>query len=138
MPNSPRVSAGFLVCLVAGVIVFGIGISMSRDIKAGDVNCPINSTVNDDQSVKPTNNTVAICLAVAQDESQAKVASKSALTYGLILGGVAIVIAGVGFSIMDAGNGPSQRGGPRPVIPPQQPPGQFPAPGQPYPQRPQP
>jgi hypothetical protein len=133
MPNSPRVSVGFLLCLIVGVIVCGIGISTSRNIKAGDVDCTPNSTVGDDQSVKPTNNSVAICLAEAQADSQAKVASKSAFSYGLILGGVAIMIAGVGFSIMDASGGSSQPSGPRPVFPPQQ----LPTPGQPFPGPPQ-
>jgi hypothetical protein len=111
------------------------GLATAHSIKSGKVNCIPTSTVDDNEAIKPTSNAVANCIAASEADSQAKVTSQSTVAFACILGGVAIMISGIGFSIM--GGNASQPGGPRPPMPPQQPHGQFSAPGQPYPYPPQ-
>jgi hypothetical protein len=137
MPNSSRFSGGFVACFMLGLFVCAAGLATAHSIKSGKVECAPTSTLNDNEAVKPTTNAVAVCIAASEAESQAKVTSQSTVAFGCILGGVAIMIAGIGFSIMSSSAPLSQPGGPRPPMPVQQPQGQFPAPGQPYPYPPQ-
>jgi hypothetical protein len=137
MPNSSRFAGGFVACFIFGLLVCGAGLATALSIKSGKVDCTPNSTIADNEAVKPTSNAVANCIAASEVDSQAKVTSQSTLAFGCILGGVAIMISGIGFSIMNSNAPLSQLGGPRPPMPPQQPYGQFPAPGQPYPHPPQ-
>jgi hypothetical protein len=135
MPNSSsKIFAGFFVCsLVFGLLVCGVGITTALTIKSDKVDCMPAYTAGDNEAFKPTTNGVAVCIAASEAAIQANVTRQSTLAFGLILGGVAIMISGIGFSVMGRSTGLPQLAGPRPPMPPQQPYGQSPVPSQPRP-----
>lgn len=111
---------------------------MMVTVKHEDMECNPGaaSTAGDNEAIKPLSNAMAVCIAASEADSQAKERSQSTAGLGCVLCGVAIMISGIGFSIMSRNAPLSPPNGPRPPTPPQQPSGQFP-PGQPYPHPPQ-